>query len=638
MGMLSSRLGPAIRHLHPSRLGLGLGLGLVLGAGAGAEPGLGSLRPSPSPTLVEAASPGVPRPLDARARHWVVAWIRRVLAADAPPGADPGPGPVQVDHPGRELVVVSVFLEPGEKPRSFAGWGESLREAVSRAVAGMASGLPGLLGATTASRSRLAVERLGAMRRLGSLEPAGFPADGFVPGEMGLLAIGRERQTLLLPWELARQGLAPATGLDVPAIARKFAAELGASEGATIFAFRSDSFLETRSGGTIQFSGLFPDPGDLTPARLDRALDLAGRHLANVQSPAGDFVYQHESASGELLGGDNRVRQAAAIMTAIELSELLPTSHPVRAAARRGVAHLVRSLEPVRVGSDRTLALPPADRSGGPSLGAVALYAQALALAPRVGMTADPVRRALAGLGEGLAFFQRPDGSWYPDLRSAAAGEPPLAKPPFYPGEALLALTGLARRDRSGPWARLARRSALRELRDLSDGLPIDHWTLQGLADYALLTDDESVAHRIVPLALEWISRQIPATGGFAPEGGAVSPCHTGSVGEALRAVRTVAWRFGLDPRPFDRSLVRLGRYLVAHQFQPGMAPMLARPRISVGGFPWTASDWRQRIDVDGHVLRALIGTREAIHGIHPLPLLADQAEALASDPQLRGL
>jgi hypothetical protein len=372
-----------------------------------------------------------------------------------------------------------------------------------------------------------------------------------------------------------------------------------------------------------------------SPEVLDRSLALLARRLGRVQRKDGGFLYFFDPLKGKKLPGENFVRQAAVVATAIEMLPLFPADHALNGVIQRGLRFLLTSLKKRSIGGGKSLRLPPPDRKGGPSLGAVALYARALAIAPEPFSDNPVVRAARRHLGRALAFMQRPDGSWYQNFSQARKGEPPAHRLRFFPGEALLALGDLAAVDPRGPWRRLAARSAAREVNEFQRTGAIDHWAVQGLARYARLVGDEAKARVAYTMARTMIDTQVLGgrgwqpweRGGFTTDGRTVTVVHSACYGEALREARKVAWRFGMDPRPLEASLVRLGSYLTGQQLRPEGAAVFLKPALGLGGFPATGQDYRLRIDVDGHAGRALLGVWESLHDKRPTPQLAELVE-----------
>lgn len=585
------------------------------------------------------ASPTGLRDLGPQGRDLAARWIREVLRGQRAPGDVPARLPSSLRYPGPETVALSL-MGRGRRPLVAAGQGDSFAAALAAALQALGRAHAGRFGELLAGRVRIRVDRLGPPRELGPLRAETLEGPGFRPGLDGLEVTGYERKAVLLPYEVTLQGLARLDRVDGAGVLQSLLEGLGgagAPAEARLRAFATDAFMETRPGETAVAHRLMPEPPRFQPAVLDRALELGARHLVRVQRDGGRFLYGHDPIAGRRLAGDNQVRQAAVVMAAAELLPVLPPGHRLREVVRRGLGALVSGLRPTRVPGGGTLRVPPPDRKDGPSLGAVALCARALAVAPVELRDLPEVRAAMRDLGRALAFLQRPDGSWYQNLGQAIRGEPPLVKPVFFPGEALLALGELAAVDPEGPWGRLADRSAAREREDHARGAPLDHWIVQGLGRHAVLRGDEAsgqVAYRMGRLmarsqVLDPERFDPSDRGGFSADGVHVTPVHSACYGEALRAARQVAWRFGYDPRPLDAALVRLGAYLVGQQVRPEGAWFLRTPGPAVGGWPLAGADYRQRIDVDGHALRALLGAWEVLHDVRPLPLLAERVESI---------
>jgi hypothetical protein len=584
--------------------------------------------------------------LSDHARDLALSWVRAVVSGERPAGPALDVPPGEWTTTGPERVVLSLF-QPPRRPIAALGQGGDFGAALHAALRSLARDQGPRLGSTLASRVTIQVDRLSTLRRLGPARAATFEGPAFRPGIDGLLLAGYERQALLMPYELTLQGLSLLDRVDGEKVLETLLEGLG-SAGAppdqAVLAFRTQGFAEVRPGESVGLARLAPVLGPVTPERLDAAIDRLAKHLARVQRKDGAFLYSFDPVAGEKLPGENQVRQAAVVMTALETLPLMPRGHPLHGTARRGVGYLLRKLKVRKLPRVGPAALPPPDRKDGPSLGAIALFTRALAVASEELRERPDHRRALAGLGRALRFLQRPDGSWYQNLGQALRAEPPLRKPPFFPGEALLALSELAAVAPRGPWRELAARSAAREIEDYAGGGSIDHWVVQGLARFAVLTGRRRSAEVAYEMARHMARSQalgrpfLPVDrGGFSDDGSRVTVVHSACYGEALREARKAAWRFGLDPRPLDAALIRLGTYLTRHQVRPPGGYHLRRPDLAYGGFPASASDHRQRIDIDGHAGRALLGVWEALRSVRPAPQLAEAVEAVTSRVPRKG-
>lgn len=611
----------------------------LLAAAALAAPGFAA-----PPLAFPTTSPG---PLSLETMDWVLARAREALRGERRVGEPLPPGPLEVRQVRPQLLVISA-LAPRRRTIAALGAGDDLREAVAACLDDLARRHGPSLGPHRARGVRLQVDRLGPARELGPLALGTLSSDRVRPAVDGLAMAGLDRLSILLPHELVAQGLVRDRNVDERRLGQILLDGLGpagARDGASVWAFTTRAFAERAPGEAVELERGLPVLGDLTPAKLDRGLRALARHLARSQRPDGRLRYQLDPARGVDPGGENLVRQAAAVMSAIEALHALPEDSVLRTVARRGAAFVARSLVKTPLSAGRAVLLPPPDREGGPPLGAVALAARALTLAANRLKGAEGLRERARQVGQGILFMQRPDGSWYRDLRSAQRGEPPLRPLRFYPGEALLALTELAEADPGGPWLEAASRSARWTLRAHQAGVEADHWGIQGLARFSIVADQPWAAEASVRMAARMASGQLTPSraehpgdvGGFSPDGRGALVVHTACIGEALRGAREAAWRFGLDPRFLERAQVRLARYLLSHQVRGPGAYILDAPRAAVGGFPRTPGDWRQRVDVDAHALRALLGTWEALHGVHPTPRIAEVVEGLASPTPAAG-
>lgn len=175
----------------------------------------------------------------------------------------------------------------------------------------------------------------------------------------------------------------------------------------------------------------------LSPALLDKSLELGRRFLLANQTSRGNFRYAFNGETGEIIGQDNQVRQAGALWGLALVHRALPSEESEQ-AVRRGLEFYRLCSSTTREGA--AFIEYPGGFEG--ETGMVALVAlAALEFLEAADEAADVAleRRQLEGYLQFLLAMRRTDGHFHREYRWGSGLGIGLPSP-YFDGEALLAL------------------------------------------------------------------------------------------------------------------------------------------------------------------------------------------------------
>ena len=189
---------------------------------------------------------------------------------------------------------------------------------------------------------------------------------------------------------------------------------------------------------------LLPGKADLTPAMLDRSIELAVRFLRNTQRPEGNFYYEYDFLKRRMSQSDNEVRQAGALWSLSRLCAWRPTVES-RRALDGGLRFFARCSQPV--GDGAVAIIYPGSNHA--KTGAVALVSLAIIEKLRSDRGLKPDRRKeLTSRLEGYLNFLRrqqfPDGT-FSESYFVLSRKSGFARSCYFDGESLLAFCKAAR-------------------------------------------------------------------------------------------------------------------------------------------------------------------------------------------------
>lgn len=226
-----------------------------------------------------------------------------------------------------------------------------------------------------------------------------------------------------------------------------------------------------------------------SPSAIRRAAADAAAWVAGNQQDGGAYVYE-QSDEGETLGGYNEVRHAGVTASLYQAAAALD-DEDLRSAADDALGWMIERLD----GRDGWRSLTV---GGWASLGSGALML--VSLEDRRDLTGeDRYDDVMRDLGRFLVALQRDDGGFHVGI-DVASGEPDVeGTSPYFPGEALWALSRLHGVFPEGGWDGAALRAARFIARDRDDVEDVelpplnDHWASYGFAEmatYGRLDDD----------------------------------------------------------------------------------------------------------------------------------------------------
>ncbi|MEM9291508.1 MAG: hypothetical protein AAGD01_07505 [Acidobacteriota bacterium] len=538
---------------------------------------------------------------------------------------------------GGERWVMLSLLREGRSPVIARGVGSSLEQALEQAVLRLAP----LAAIPELSEGRLKVDVL--VERSAGVFDAKGRASLVEPGLYGLYLPGLDLALLpeelvawgLMNWQrdLQSQALRWYLAMAERSRAPRFEDNPGRS-GMPYEALRFDSWLESErgaeggaNGGAERLQrGRLPE-SSITPEALLEAAVAGGDYLVRHQFADGRFGYVYQAPRDRYQDSYNLLRHAG---TSYSLFELYGVTGDQRylEAGERGVTYLTTLLrgpkpEDEAAGASFLGLVSPREEG---KLGGAALMT--LAILEHHRQTGSerwlPVALDLARF---MVFMQQEDGKF---TSKYFWGEPDPV--PFdsiyYPGEAILALSRLAKIDGSGPWLETAEDGAgwLMGVRDVGksiDQLPHDHWLLMGLEELHLASGGGRTfflhSRRIAESILRK-QRQDPATAPFPDWVGSYytpprsTPTATRSEG-LVAAYRTASRVQGEDPQPYLDAMLLAAGFQLRCQLGEINGAYLPNRQRAVGGFSASLGDWEVRIDYVQHNLSALLGLRSLLIG-----------------------
>jgi hypothetical protein len=545
--------------------------------------------------------------------------------------------PVRHDVRG---VMVSVYF-PGTQNAPMRAWEDvddgDLAEAVAKAAAKLGHSWNDAKRAGAGSE-RMRVDLTGPERRVLAVvrRPDGrlrffyrlIPTFENVidPGVDGLVIRDGSRQWFFNPSELVERSL---TSTQAVLQLRKNAGDRDA-----IRRFRAASFIEGpgASGPLTIVRGNVLPPYPATAAALREASARGGAYLARAIDDRGRFTYLFEAKEARSEGGFNLLRHAGTLWAMFQVYR--DSGDPaVRAAAERGLAHLGREYawRDPRV-PDAIFLREGAEgrpKTGDVKLGACGLGILAYVEAEKAGIVLSPEDRALlVGLGRGILAMQKEDGeltSYYATLDRPANPRRSV----YYPGEAILGLAELYKRDGDKVWLDAAQRAADFQIQrrwkraGIEVNIPPDAWLTQALEQLWLATKEDRYKSYAYQLGDELLTMTFPVNGRVPPDlRGAtftgeriqrVTP--TSSRNEAVVAAARLAHAAGDEER--SRRYLEAARaaawFGVSQQFRPESVHFVRAPDAAIGAIREANNDNSVRIDGVQHAVSGFLGIAEML-------------------------
>lgn len=573
------------------------------------------------------------RELSAMGARQLLGWIQGVLKGEVPASARAPTLASEFDRAGSEVLVLSLFQD-GRRIAGRSGQGKTLRQAALALIQTLGTGeaLDRELAETHGLDLR--VDRILNRRRF---DPArSWRAQGFRPGEHGVLLRRGSRSSFLLPFELVRKGLFEGGQIQHPEILARLSAELGASSEPPIVEWiEVEAFRVGEDRSPERLRGLFPVASALTPERLqatgrDLAVQLA-RRLRSGRVPARtDLVTQRSQGS---LEGKDLAEALAFLGEAQGHSTWGPGLGRV---FRQGVAALSQNLRADQLSDGRRILTLKTKSDRGASLVEMARVIRVLALDQKARPRDRGARARLWRLGLAFLHMARPQGGWYPDWMAAVRGNPSWKFSAGAEAEALEALVEWVEAGAPAQAQAQLRQALARALLRLDEGGSLSPRELGSLARASLVLDQPRAAEKVLALALSWIDLQDlnpegsrRAWGSFSSPPDLDTLTFSAEVARGLRFARLLAWRFGADPRGLDSALVKFGGYLLGLRVTPSEARVLPGAARVQGALMASSVDARIEWGSQGLALSALLGVQESLNQTAPTPRLAEWVDSI---------
>jgi AMMECR1 domain-containing protein len=363
--------------------------------------------------------------------------------------------------------------------------------------------------------------------------------------------------------------------------------------------------------------------GELTPAALRAAADLAADRLMRVQTAEGYYLYKfHPFTNRETLGPGNLVRQAGCAYALAQMADSAEDQQR-RAALVSSASKAIDALLSRIVEVAGSLFITDLPKEGAPVRGKLGTLALTLAAiqSPSLAGRYQPERQRLA---ETVMSWQRPDGSFRCRTDSISVTDDRTAQD-YFPGEAL---TALAVEVRAGSREALhAMAAALPWYQARFRAQPntaFVPWQIEAWRRYAewamsaevpVVPDAGTCSEFVFEMADWMLQLQISSaavhpdlTGGYARSDGKPN-ASTATYTQAIIGAFSLARRLADGARAgLYRTASVLGLDFVRRlQIMPETAVLFSDPIRTVGGTTASLSDMTLRCDHDQHALTAYL-------------------------------
>ena len=348
-----------------------------------------------------------------------------------------------------------------------------------------------------------------------------------------------------------------------------------------------------------------------TTDEMHQAALAGGRYLTHAVEPDGKFVYSYLPKTDQEGEGYNILRHSGTIHSMLELYAVTGDAALLQ-ASERALDYLFAAALPCEWGGESHVCIVEDEevKLGGNGLAAVAL-------ARYIAVTGDQTHLSeLIAWGRTIRALQHESGEFIHKITYPGAEDTGLVSE-YYPGEALLALARIYALDPQEVWMDAAEKGAQYLINVRDQGLSVeelahDHWLLYGL--------NEIYRHRPNPLYLEHamrIAQAIVLGQNREPE----YPDWLGSFYRPPRSTPTATRNEGLcaayqlardfrTPAEADRILeaMELGiAFALQTQFRPESVMYVRDPQRALGGFRYSLTNYRLRIDYTQHNISSLL-------------------------------
>jgi len=424
--------------------------------------------------------------------------------------------------------------------------------------------------------------------------------------------------------------------------------------------FRTYQFAEPvpGSGRTVELFRMNTRlPGSLDEAALLDGIDRVGKWLLGTVEDSGKFDYEYFPSQDRHGSGYNEVRHAGSVYGLFHMAHVAKSEPTLAADYEAYVEAGVKAMDRVY----RNLGTPPGkepsegfitflegkrgkkSNSGSPALTLLAFLER-----PAPSDVSDPALSArllrpgddalARGLAKTLVAMIDDDGKVYRYWRNAIKGEGVKREPPYFPGEAMLALVKYHEHTGEAEWLEAARAIGRRQIPFAArPGVTPDHWVMQALDVLDRLEpDNDEWARGAYAMGRRYMKEQFQGPLGMPSGLGPVTtqrrpalvppfPDYEGawrrvqevprttraaSRGEAIGGVARIAWRRGDPAGAWERSLLEGARHLLEQTFTEDNSFYFPNPTEGLGAIRMGIVDNHCRIDNNQH---GIVGLNNAL-------------------------
>jgi len=506
-------------------------------------------------------------------------------------------GRPEFERPSCDGIILRLWFEGSTSLRGI-GYGESLREAINGAIDNL----------VTRSTLALAANRMRPCKA--SLEVFRIPTSQWQHPDNASISLGeglafdlgpKRSLMLITPLDILALALYEDGEIDMTRLRARFKPILAAPA-------HVRSYVPGKKGNAIRLYS-----GGHLPARIDvptimQAIERTARHLCRGQADDGRFTYIYNARDGTGQDAYNIVRHAGVVWALSRYARSFQR-HRIQIRATKGAQYLMRHIK--RLPDTPEVALIAPESSS--VLGATSLTLLALLEIPRTAKNRERLSRSTTALGKGILWLQRPSGAFHYTVESKKSSAPLKRHLPFFPGEALLALTELSTHDPAPQWRKAALRAAHQQVTLFIKKGQTCHWSIQGIARLGELEDSPVLDRAAYKMALAMSRNQqnedcLLQAGSWHSSLGPTAcsaACRLEAFGPALEA----AERRDEDTRQLETIVLRATSFILSQQITPTNALFTRDPAKAIGGFRSTAGDLTIRMDVNQHAIAALLET-----------------------------
>ncbi len=391
------------------------------------------------------------------------------------------------------------------------------------------------------------------------------------------------------------------------------------AENATFFRFSSQSFFMDRQEIVPLYRG-HRRHHRITRQELGDSAAAAAKYLKESVNRYGQFAYLYKPNVDSVPDEYNMLRHFGTILSMADAYEILKDPDLLE-AARRAMDFADNTIGQWTIDG---LRVPAVVEEGRVKLGGNALAAGALARLGQVSNDEKMIARART-FAKALALAQRGDGSFV-QIQRFPDGHDYNIEHPYYPGEAIFALSLVQQVAPDPLWVSTADKAAQHLILVRDKGLPIaqltqDHWLLYGLNDlYRQWPRELYLEHaaRITRAMCRSQHRRPPFVdwhgGYYAPPGSTPTAVRTEGLIAAYALLRDHGGEAYRDDAAAALEAGILGAaFQLQCQFRPESAMYFKNPQRILGAFRDSLTSPYIRIDFVQHNMMGLLNLRRVM-------------------------